>query len=72
MKAKQDFFSHDFNTSHDQTTKGDWFNSSSDANGLEKPFFVPEPTKEEKHEKAKLEILSQFDVFTDLDPLGKF
>ncbi|RZC36376.1 disabled, partial [Asbolus verrucosus] len=48
----------------------DWFTPSATVSGIfEEPPLVPEPTKDEKHEMTKQEILSQFDVFTELDPL---
>ncbi|KAH1001073.1 hypothetical protein HUJ04_013332 [Dendroctonus ponderosae] len=71
-KSNKDFsFSHDFSTSHDEHTSGDWFNPSFDSNIFEEPtaLVAAEPLKDEKHEAAKQEIMSQFDVFTELDPL---
>ncbi|XP_008195099.1 protein disabled isoform X2 [Tribolium castaneum] len=59
-KIKKDAFPH-----HDD----DWFTQSTKSIFKEPPL-VPEPTKDEKHEMTKQEILSQFDVFTELDPLG--
>ncbi|XP_044264647.1 protein disabled isoform X2 [Tribolium madens] len=47
----------------------DWFTQPAKSIFKEPPL-VPEPTKDEKHEMTKQEILSQFDVFTELDPLG--
>ncbi|KAJ8962804.1 hypothetical protein NQ318_001203 [Aromia moschata] len=68
---KKDFsFSQDFSSSHDEPSSGDWITSSAGNNIFEEPPLpVKEPTKDEKHEQAKKEILSQFDVFTELDPL---
>ncbi|KAH1001097.1 hypothetical protein HUJ04_013353 [Dendroctonus ponderosae] len=74
-KSNKDFsFSHDFSTSHDEHTSGDWFNPSFDSNIFEEPtaLVAAEPLKDEKHEAAKQEIMSQFDVFTELDPLGEW
>ncbi|ENN72743.1 hypothetical protein YQE_10548, partial [Dendroctonus ponderosae] len=74
-KSNKDFsFSHDFSTSHDEHTSGDWFNPSFDSNIFEEPtaLVAAEPLKDEKHEAAKQEIMSQFDVFTELDPLVSF
>lgn len=62
-KSKKDVFPH-------QETNDDWFTQSTKSI-FEEPPLVPEPTKDEKHEMTKQEILSQFDVFTELDPLGK-
>lgn len=67
-------FSQDFSSSHEDHSSGDWFTPSGPINIFEEssPLPVLEPSKDEKHEKAKQEIMSQFDVFTDLDPLGNF
>ncbi|KAF5280274.1 hypothetical protein FQR65_LT03082 [Abscondita terminalis] len=59
-------FSHDLNSSRKEST-GDWFQPSEKV--FEEPPLVPEPSKDQ-HELTKQEILSQFDVFTELDPLG--
>ncbi|KAJ8972313.1 hypothetical protein NQ314_000228 [Rhamnusium bicolor] len=69
---KKDFsFSHDFNSSHEEPSSGDWFTPSAGNSIFEEPPLpIQEPTKDEKHEQTKQEILSQFDVFTELDPLG--
>lgn len=71
---KKDFsFSHDFNSSHEEPSSGDWFTPSGGNSIFEEPPLpIQEPTKDEKHEQTKQEILSQFDVFTELDPLGKW
>ncbi|CAH0552143.1 unnamed protein product [Brassicogethes aeneus] len=64
--SRKDFsFSHDFVSSREETS-GDWFTPS---NSIFEEALIAEPTKDEKHELAKQEILSQFDVFTELDPL---
>ncbi|XP_018579344.1 protein disabled isoform X2 [Anoplophora glabripennis] len=68
---KKDFsFSHEFNSSHEEPSSGDWF-TPLEGNSIfeESPLPIQEPTKDEKHEQTKQEILSQFDVFTELDPL---
>lgn len=63
-------FSHEFNSSHDEPSSGDWFTPPPGNSLLEESSaLVPEPQKDQ-HEIAKQEILSQFDVFTELDPLG--
>ncbi|XP_074037034.1 DAB adaptor protein isoform X3 [Leptinotarsa decemlineata] len=69
---KKDFsFSHEFNSSHEEPSSGDWFTPSAGNSIFEDPSPLPsEPTKDDKHEQTKQEILSQFDVFTELDPLG--
>ncbi|KAG5897297.1 hypothetical protein JTB14_011462 [Gonioctena quinquepunctata] len=69
-EKKKDFsFSHDFNSSHEEPSSGDWFTPSGGNSIFEDPSPLPEPPKDEKHEQTKQEILSQFDVFTELDPL---
>lgn len=66
---KKDFsFSHDLSSSHDEPSSGDWFTPSA-GNSIFEDSAPPEPSKDEKHEQTKQEILSQFDVFTELDPL---
>lgn len=73
VKSRKEFsFSHDFSSSHDEPSSGNWFTPSAGNSILEEPPLVPEPSKDEKHEMTKQEILSQFDVFTELDPLGKY
>lgn len=76
VSEKKNFsFSQDFSSSHEDHSSGDWFTPSGTINIFEEPAALPvlEPTtKDEKHEKAKQEIMSQFDVFTELDPLGIF
>lgn len=67
---KEFTFSHDFNSSHDEPSSGDWFTPSAGNSLFEEPPLVPEQPKDQ-HEAKKKEILSQFDVFTDLDPLGE-
>ncbi|CAH1954612.1 unnamed protein product [Acanthoscelides obtectus] len=64
-------FSHEFESSHEEPSSGDWFAPSAGNSIFEEPSPLPvtEPTKDEKHEQTKQEILSQFDVFTELDPL---
>ncbi|GJQ66151.1 Dab [Trypoxylus dichotomus] len=65
--------SHDFNLSHDEPSSGDWFTPPASNNFFEEQPLAPEQTKannQDQHEKKKQEILSHFDVFTDLDPLG--
>lgn len=66
-------FSQDISSSHEDHSSGDWF-TPGNASIFEEPPSLPilEPTKDEKHEKAKQEIMSQFDVFTELDPLGNY
>lgn len=61
-------FSQDFHS--DEPSSGDWYTPSAGNSLFEEPPLVPEPPKDQ-HEAKKKEILSQFDVFTDLDPLGK-
>lgn len=68
---KEFLFSQDFNSSHEEPTSGDWFTPTRGNSLFEEPALVPEPVKDQ-HELKKQEILSQFDVFTDLDPLGEF
>lgn len=71
LANKKDFnFSQDFNSSHEEPSSGDWFTPSAGNSLFEEPSSLQEATKDEKHERAKQEILSQFDVFTELDPLG--
>lgn len=72
FNAERDFnFSHEFNSSHEEPSSGDWFTPSVGDKVFEEPPLVPEPSKEQQqHELTKQEILSQFDVFTELDPLG--
>lgn len=75
ISDKKNFtFSQDFSTSHEDHSSGDWFAPSANINIFTEPSTLPvlEPTKDEKHEKAKQEIMSQFDVFTELDPLGNY
>ncbi|CAH1163912.1 unnamed protein product [Phaedon cochleariae] len=64
-------FSQDFNSSHEvsEPSSGDWFTPSAGNSIFEDTSPVPESMKDEKHEQAKKEIMSQFDVFTELDPL---
>ncbi|XP_072389081.1 protein disabled isoform X3 [Diabrotica undecimpunctata] len=70
-EKKKDFsFSHDLSSSHDEPSSGDWFTPSAGNSIFEDSTSLPEPSKDEKHEQAKQEIMSQFDVFTELDPLG--
>ncbi|XP_050312433.1 uncharacterized protein LOC126747689 isoform X2 [Anthonomus grandis grandis] len=73
-KTNQEFsFSRDFQGSHEEPSSGDWFNASFGNSIFEEPSAIiptTEPTKDEKHEATKQEIMSQFDVFTELDPLG--
>ncbi|XP_065166906.1 protein disabled isoform X3 [Atheta coriaria] len=71
----KDFSFNEFNSSHDEPSSGDWFTPPA-GNSLfeDAPSSLP-PTagitdKEKQHEQAKQDILSQFDVFTELDPLG--
>jgi hypothetical protein len=71
-KNKKEVFAPDLSSSRQESNSNDWFNQSTTKNIFEEPTLVPEPTKDEKHEMTKQEILSQFDVFTELDPLGKF
>lgn len=58
-------FAHDFNTSG-ETSSGDWFTPPPTVE-VQK---TPAQTAADQHEAIKQEILSQFDVFTELDPLG--
>lgn len=71
--ANKEFsFSREYNSSHEEPSSGDWFNPSFGNNIFEEPSsIVPatESVKDEKHEAAKQEIMAQFDVFTELDPL---
>ncbi|XP_063921494.1 protein disabled isoform X2 [Zophobas morio] len=69
-KSKKDIFAHELSSSQPESTSEDWFTQSGGKSIFEEPPLVPEPTKDEKHEMTKQEILSQFDVFTELDPLG--
>lgn len=70
--AKDLNVSHDFSL-NDEPSSGDWFTPPAGNSLFEEPSLVVEATKgPDQHEKKKQEILSQFDVFTDLDPLGKF
>ncbi|KAK4884258.1 hypothetical protein RN001_000529 [Aquatica leii] len=62
-------FSHDLSSSREEATSGDWFQPNNNDKVFDEPPLVPEPTKDQ-HELTKQEILSQFDVFTELDPLG--
>ncbi|KAK5648976.1 hypothetical protein RI129_003868 [Pyrocoelia pectoralis] len=64
-------FSHELSSSHDEPTSGDWFTPTPNDKIFDEPPLVPEPSKEQQHELTKQEILSQFDVFTELDPLGR-
>lgn len=65
---KEFTFSQDFQS--DEHSSGDWFTPSAGNSLFEEPPLVPEQSKDQ-HEAKKKEILSQFDVFTDLDPLGE-
>ncbi|XP_056645938.1 protein disabled isoform X2 [Diorhabda sublineata] len=68
---KKDFsFTQDLSSSHDEPSSGDWFTPSAGNSIFEDSTSIQEPSKDEKHEQTKQEILSQFDVFTELDPLG--
>ncbi|KAF7277837.1 hypothetical protein GWI33_009095 [Rhynchophorus ferrugineus] len=72
-KTNKEFtFSQDFNSSHEEPSSGDWFTPSFGNRIFEEPapLVTTESVKDEKHEAAKQEIMSQFDVFTELDPLG--
>ncbi|KAL1501097.1 hypothetical protein ABEB36_006485 [Hypothenemus hampei] len=66
------FSSRELNSSHEDSS--DWFNTSFPSNTIfEDTAPLPhhtDPVKDEKHEVVKQEIMSQFDVFTELDPLG--
>lgn len=62
-------FSHEFNTSGEDRSSGDWCTPPHTNSILEEPPLVPESSSD-LHETRKQEILSQFDVFTELDPLG--
>ncbi|KAJ8910787.1 hypothetical protein NQ315_015128 [Exocentrus adspersus] len=54
----------------EKLTPSDPHGSKDDPFGDSFISYPAEPTKDEKHEQTKQEILSQFDVFTELDPLG--
>ncbi|KAK9880484.1 hypothetical protein WA026_011729 [Henosepilachna vigintioctopunctata] len=63
-------FSRDFSTSHEEASSGEWFTPSNSL--LEESSESTQKVldeKEDKLERTKKEILSQFDVFTELDPL---
>lgn len=65
--------SHDFSLSHDEPSSGDWFTPPASNCFFEDQPLAAGQTKtnnQDQHEKKKQEILSHFDVFTDLDPLG--
>ncbi|XP_066249768.1 protein disabled isoform X3 [Euwallacea similis] len=66
------FSSREMSSSHEETGSGDWFIPTFGNSLFEESVISaqPEPTRDEKHEAAKQEIMSQFDVFTELDPLG--
>ncbi|CAG9863532.1 unnamed protein product [Phyllotreta striolata] len=67
-ERKKDFsFSSDLSGSRDDEGS-DWFAVASGDDGVSQE--LAKPSRDEKHERAKREILSQFDVFTELDPLG--
>ncbi|KAJ8972880.1 hypothetical protein NQ317_015785 [Molorchus minor] len=69
---KKDFsFSQDFSSSHEESSSSDWITSST-GNSIfkEAALSVQETTKDEKHEQTKKEILSQFDVFTEVRSFG--
>ncbi|KRT85692.1 hypothetical protein AMK59_1078, partial [Oryctes borbonicus] len=73
--SKDANLSHNFNLSHDEPSSGDWFTPPASNNFFEDQPLAPEQTKvnnQDQHEKKKQEILSHFDVFTDLDPLDPF
>lgn len=64
---------HELSMSHDEPSSGDWFTPPASNTFFEEQPLAPEQTKpnnQDQHEKKKQEILSHFDVFTDLDPLG--
>ncbi|XP_044747407.1 protein disabled isoform X2 [Coccinella septempunctata] len=65
-------FSRDFSSSHEEPSSGEWFTPSNSL--FEDSTLLSDTaqkeTKEDKLEQTKKEILSQFDVFTELDPLG--
>lgn len=67
------FSSRELSSSHEESGGADWFPPSFGNSLFEEPssIVLPELAKDEKHEAAKQEIMSQFDVFTELDPLGK-
>nr|XP_022904079.1 protein disabled isoform X2 [Onthophagus taurus] len=70
--VKEPNLSHDFSL-NDEPSSGDWFTPPAGNSLFEEPPLAPEPAKsanQDQHEKKKQDILSQFDVFTDLDPLG--
>ncbi|XP_031327904.1 protein disabled isoform X5 [Photinus pyralis] len=64
-------FTHELSSCHDEPLSGDWFTPIAIDKVFDELSLVPEPSKELQHELAKQEILSQFDVFTELDPLGR-
>ncbi|KAK9759072.1 Phosphotyrosine interaction domain (PTB/PID) [Popillia japonica] len=67
--------SHDFSLSHDEPSSGDWFTPPASNCFFEDQPLAAGQTKtnnQDQHEKKKQEILSHFDVFTDLDPLDPF
>lgn len=71
-KTKTEFsFSHDFNSSHEEQNSGHWFTPTFGSNQFEESNSLrpTETVTDENHEAKKQEIMSQFDVFTELDPL---
>ncbi|XP_045476508.1 protein disabled isoform X2 [Harmonia axyridis] len=72
MPAADFKFSRDFSSSHEEPSSGEWFTPSNSL--FEETTLLSDTAqktaKDEKLEQTKKEILSQFDVFTDLDPLG--
>lgn len=70
---KDNNLSHDVGIPHDEPNSGDWFTPPASSSFFENqplPHEQAKPNNQNQHEKKKQEILSHFDVFTDLDPLG--
>ncbi|XP_017777632.1 PREDICTED: protein disabled isoform X2 [Nicrophorus vespilloides] len=72
LGTPKEFTFNEFNSSHDEPSSGDWFTPSGGNSLFEDappPTTEQQPSKDQ-HETVKQEIMSQFDVFTELDPLG--
>ena len=68
---KEANFCNEFNTSYDETSNStEWFSPPSTTKVFDQPSVMVAEQPKDEHEKKKQEILSQFDVFTELDPLG--
>lgn len=61
----------DRSAARDGPESNGWFTPSVGDKPFEEPPLLPDqPSKDRQHEQLKHEIMAQFDVFTELDPLG--